>query len=168
MIPDTIILHHSAGEDAPSLQWPGIKRYHTSYRIDGHIVERAEWERRRAAGEPGHFESAWADIGYHAGIELVGKEYLVMMGRPWDKPGAHCPGYNARALGFCFVGDFSLSAPLPEKLIDEAAKHLAFWCRLFNIKPENIRLHRELGNTKCPGEGIALALPKILRQMEFY
>jgi len=168
MIPDEIVIHASASDDTPGLQWAGILEYHTSYRIDHRIVTPQEWEAAKASGKPGHFEAPWADIGYHAGVEQINGKYVILFGRPWDKPGAHCPGHNAHSLGFCFVGDFQTAQP-PDEQLHTAAKFLAFWRRQYSIARPFIRLHRELNDTDCPGEAfVRYSYSKLLSMMDFY
>lgn len=48
-----------------------------------------------------HLEQGFSDIGYHYVIKRNGE---LEVGRPIDKPGAHCKGHNARSIGVCLVG----------------------------------------------------------------
>lgn len=48
-----------------------------------------------------HLERGFSDIGYHYVIKRNGE---LEVGRPLDKPGAHCKGHNARSIGVCLVG----------------------------------------------------------------
>ena len=37
-----IVIHHSAGKDGSTYDWPGIKKYHMSYRHDGQIITKEQ------------------------------------------------------------------------------------------------------------------------------
>jgi len=160
MIPDKIVIHASASDDLPSLQWAGILAYQTSYRIDGVSVSYPEWQSRKNTGQGTTFLEPWSDIGYHEGCEQIEGKYITLMGRPWDKIGAHCQGHNGHTLGFCFVGNFQKQPP-PLKQIVQGAKTIALMCRLFNTPVENIVQHRDLNNTECPGEFFPMTYLKI-------
>lgn len=121
-----IIIHHSGTADGPTLSWGAIRKWHVDH-------------------------NGWADIGYHAGCELVGDHYEVLYGRPWDRAGAHCPTQNAVALGFCFVGDFT-EMPPPEAQIDAGARLIREWLRLFAIPVTEIYPHYRFSDTDCPGK----------------
>ena len=60
----------------------------------GREVSRAEVERW-------HRERGWDGIGYHYLIHLDGS---VEQGRPEERVGAHCKGYNTSSLGISYVG----------------------------------------------------------------
>ena len=120
-----ILIHHSAGDDARSLDLEAIRHWH----VDGR---------------------GWSDIGYHAVVERVGDAYVAVMGRPLVRAGAHCPGMNRRAIGVCLVGDFT-SAPPPAEQLEVAADLVAGLCHVARISPEDVRPHRDFKNTACPG-----------------
>ena len=77
-----ICWHHSASPDGKVRDWPGIVKYHTSYRVDFNIVGKEEYERRLAAKEGKSFQPPWKAVGYHGGIELVDDGVLFNQGRP--------------------------------------------------------------------------------------
>jgi hypothetical protein len=151
MLVDKIIIHHSAEQDTPLLEWAAIRRYQTSYRIDHTIVTIEEFIRRKSAGEGNLFETPWLNIGYHAGTEKVGDSYEVLMGRPWDMNGAHCYGQNSTALGICLCGNFNL-APPPDAQLWVAAKFVAMWMRIYRISADRIFRHSAFNATSCPGD----------------
>jgi hypothetical protein len=124
-LPLKIIIHHSATFDGPLASWPAIRRYHIEH-------------------------NNFADIGYHAGAELIGGSYEVLMGRPWDRPGAHTLHHNGDSLGFCFVGDFNVAPPASAQLI-AGARVVALWLRLFGIPITEIYPHLVFNETDCPG-----------------
>lgn len=157
MIPTKIIIHASATDDSPGLEWPGIRRYHMSYRIGRVIVSQAEWERRIQTNESALFERPWLDIGYHGGVDRTGTgDYNLLMGRPWDVQGAHCPGDNQDSLGFCFVGDF-MEEPPPEEQLARGAEMLKLWMRLFKIQLSQVFAHKQRNSTDCPGAAFPMA-----------
>ncbi|GEM_PF-479539 len=82
-----IIMHHSATKDAVHYRdTTGIKRFHTSYRIKGRILSKAEvdkkiyakfkkkpsseTERKKLAAKC-HIQAPWRDVGYQFLIEQV-------------------------------------------------------------------------------------------------
>ena len=46
-----IVLHHSASPDGKSYDWPGIRTYHMSYRYNGNIITKEDYDKLRAAGQ---------------------------------------------------------------------------------------------------------------------
>ena len=129
-IPHKVIVHHSLTRDSGSVSWGAIRRYHIQ-------------------------QMKWAGIGYHAGVELVlsGQEvnYEILMGRMWDKSGAHAKGHNTNSLGICFVGNYDIIPP-PKKLLITGAKVIALWLRLFNLSIDDVYSHHHFNIYKtCPG-----------------
>uniref|UniRef100_A0A8C8SM59 Ig-like domain-containing protein n=1 Tax=Pelusios castaneus TaxID=367368 RepID=A0A8C8SM59_9SAUR len=79
-----VIIHHTAGNRCTSLascrqQVKGIQNYHMD-------------------------NQRWSDIGYNF---LIGEDGRVYEGRGWRTVGAHARGWNAKSLGFSFLGNFS-------------------------------------------------------------
>jgi hypothetical protein len=132
MTPKKIILHHSATKDGLTVSWNAIRRYHIN-------------------------ECVWSDIGYHFGVELVGDpgdpagSYEVLMGRMPDRPGAHTSGHNAASLGVCFVGNFDLSPP-PSGQWRRGVELVAWLCRAYGLRVNDIYGHRDFANKTCPGK----------------
>ena len=127
MEPTRIIIHHSLTKDSGTVSWAAIRHYHI-------------------------FDRGWVDIGYHAGIEMVGDEYECFYGRPVTQQGAHTQGHNHDTLGFCFVGNYDAEEPDPKMLYTAARRVILPWCQTFGIEPENIRAHREFSTKTCPGK----------------
>lgn len=48
-----------------------------------------------------HRKRGFDGIGYHYLVSLDG---TVHAGRPLERAGAHCRGYNSRSVGVCYVG----------------------------------------------------------------
>lgn len=121
MKPEYVILHHSATADSGTVSWGAIRRYHVQ-------------------------DHGWKDVGYHAGVELVGDHYEALLGRGWDEEGAHTPeaGMNGRSVGICLVGNFDEAPPLEAQW--EKALWLVRWIqRLVGIPAANVIGHREAG-----------------------
>ena len=114
-----IVWHHSATSDTNYDDWSGIKKYHTSYRIRGHIVDKKTFTAARKNGEKG-LQRPWSDIGYHGGVEKVDGVYTHRTGRSLDRAGAHAAvakvsnSYNKTHIGLCLIGNFDLEAPNQE------------------------------------------------------
>jgi hypothetical protein len=130
--PTRIILHCSATKDSNTVSWQAIRRFHEA--------------------------NGWSGIGYHAGIELINDRYEILIGRPWDRPGAHCSGENHDSLGVCFVGDFEQSAP-PMEQWQAGVMFVRSLCWVFGIGHDKVFGHREFTNLKtCPGTKFNLDL----------
>ena len=82
-----IVLHHSLTKDRRTPDWGGIKRFHTSYRVGGHIITPEQAHALMAEGKK--VTKPWRDIGYHFGIENVGEDIRVQYGRSLATVGAH-------------------------------------------------------------------------------
>ena len=126
MVPSRIILHCSATEDGRVVDWQAIRRYHVQHR-------------------------GWQDIGYHFGIERIGDDYEVLVGRMPTRQGAHASGANHDSLGVCFVGGFDETPP-PREQWRRGVELVAWLCAVYKISPGRIYGHRDFtfGKT-CPG-----------------
>ncbi len=132
-----IIIHHSSTADGRTFSWGAIRDYHVK-------------------------TLGWSAIGYHWGIERVGENIEVMMGRHPDETGAHCSQgmMNLRSFGVCLVGNFDIAPPPDDQL--NIARGLVRWLmRLYNITPSNVLGHREVqamwnlpeySRKTCPGK----------------
>ena len=153
-----IMLHHSLTKDGKVVDTQAIRRYHTSYRIDGHIVDRDTYFRRQTRGEGNLFEMPWTDIGYHFLVEDINGHWEVLVGRPLTKMGAHCKGgMNRYAIGVCFVGNYDLNPPEHSMIIYTIDRLIVPLCRLFKINSDHIVGHRQYANKTCPGNKFNLA-----------
>jgi hypothetical protein len=124
-IPQYIVLHHSANQDHGTLDYMGLWDWHVNH-------------------------NGWRDIGYHFVIERIPR-YTVIMGRMPDEVGAHCKGVNKKSLGVCFVGDFD-SFSVPKEQWDLGIRLVEYLIDMYNIPIGNVRGHRDLWNTACPGK----------------
>jgi N-acetylmuramoyl-L-alanine amidase len=127
MFPRYIIIHHSATDDGPEFSWGAIRRYHKE-------------------------TNGWRDIGYHAGVELVGTQPEMLLGRMWDEVGAHCigGGMNIQSLGVCLVGDYD-KKDVPEDSLRQLVFLVRFMMRGFKIPIENVKKHSDYDPKSCPG-----------------
>ncbi len=126
MKPKRIILHHSLTSDSQTVSWNAIRKYHIE-------------------------TNGWKEIGYHAGLELVGDHYEIFTGRMMNEKGAHCEGQNYDSIGICFVGNFDISEPPPEQW-NVGVKLVACLCDILSIPPSMIFGHNDFNPAKsCPG-----------------
>jgi len=147
--PEYIILHHSLTKDSGTVSWQAIREYH-----------------KQVLG--------WDDVGYHFGIEYIGRNnhrakvlrknhYEILTGRMMDKRGAHCRGMNGKSIGICLVGNFDLKKP-PFEMWMLSLKLVRSLCKIFNIPIKNVKGHREFADYKtCPG--ISFSLGKFRDQL---
>src|SRR5687767_4288274 len=125
MKPSAIIIHHSLTRDSGTVSWGAIRKYHME-------------------------TLGWNAIGYQLGIEKIGDQYEILMGRMLDEVGAHTKGLNAKSIGICIVGNFD-----EEELPREALELLLTLCRslmdIFGIPVENVKRHSDYADKTCPG-----------------
>ncbi|HBK53156.1 MAG TPA: hypothetical protein DDZ44_04370 [Syntrophomonas wolfei] len=118
-----IVLHHSASPDVPA-------------------AEIHAW----------HLTRGWAGIGYHF---VIRKNGSIERGRPLEAIGAHAgPGINGVSIGICLCGNFMKEMPEADQI--ESLIKLIAWLNLYyaaaNPKGLDIKLHREVAATDCPGK----------------
>jgi N-acetyl-anhydromuramyl-L-alanine amidase AmpD len=116
-----------------------------------------------------HRARGFRGIGYHYVVYRSPQdEYrrgYLQAARPDSQSGAHAGvgTWNAIALGLSVAGDFHPGNQHSETLdpdsllyrdILQAVVHL---CRKYNIPPANIRGHRNVKATACPGDNFPLA-----------
>ncbi len=131
--PNKIIVHHSLTKDGQTVSWGAIRKYHMS------------------PPPAGPADGPYINIGYHAGIELVGDHYEAFFGRPWQIPGAHCKETNSDSLGICFVGNYDEIEP-PDEMLEAGAIVIYYWMIFFKIPNWNIYRHHDFNKNKtCPG-----------------
>jgi N-acetyl-anhydromuramyl-L-alanine amidase AmpD len=119
--PEFIVVHHSFTVDGIGESWRAIRKYHIN--VDG-----------------------WYDIGYHKGIELVGKKIEVFNGRKDQVPGAHTKELhmNSRSIGICVVGNYDITAPDEDHL--EVLKQVCYaYMVSYSIPTHKVVGHREIG-----------------------
>lgn len=159
-----IVWHHSATPDGAAKDWDAIRRYHTSYRIDGQIVTAADYQRRLTLRDGKSFQTPWGDIGYHGGTEFVDGQVAFYWGRPLTDIGAHAGVkgasnlYNTEYLGLCAIGDFDKAPPKPEHW-DLNLRLTRTLMEAFHIPAGHVIGHREVFDRlgiprqkSCPGQ----------------
>lgn len=124
-----IIVHHSLTRDGQTVSWDAIRKYH-----------------RDPAGP-----YKMRDIGYHAGVELVGLRYEVFAGRPLDWTGGHTSGKNSTHLGLVLVGNFDELPPPADQLRVACEYVIRPWMKAFGIPREKVEAHRDYAPKSCPG-----------------
>jgi len=153
----SIVVHHSATKDGVTNDWQAIRKYHTSYRIDGSIVSKEDYIKRKISKQGETFEEPWKDIGYHFGIESVSNLYNIEIGRGLSMFGAHTTQnkMNEKAIGICVVGNYDLLPP-PEqayrllvRLCKEVMRHYP------TITTSSVYYHNQFAEKTCPGKQFA-------------
>ncbi|GFR10182.1 peptidoglycan recognition protein 1 [Trichonephila clavata] len=99
----------------------------------------------------------WADIGYSF---LVGGDGRIYEGRGWKAVGAHTYGYNSKAIGLSFMGNFEKVASSAAML--KAARNLID-CgveKKFISASRQIHGHRDAKCTACPGAALYTIIQK--------
>lgn len=92
-----------------------------------------------------HRNNGWSGIGYNFFIRKDGQIYR---GRPENVVGAHAANYNSKSIGICFEGDFTVQT-MPQAQL-EAGKELVAYLK-DKYKITNVKGHRDLMSTSCPG-----------------
>jgi len=160
-----IVWHHSATKDDPvSKNWDGIVKYHTSYRIDGVIVTKEEFERLKKEGKGHLFEPPWQAVGYHGGVESEDNRLIFRWGRPLSMAGAHAAvakvsnEFNKTHIGLCAIGNFDSTVPSAE-LWEYCLSLTRAFMSAYNIEAADVIGHREVFDLlsvpqqkSCPGD----------------
>ena len=127
-----------------------------------HTASPQDWT--RADVLRAHVARGFRDVGYHELVLLSGGRPRTVLGRPYDlddewepwEVGAHVRGHNRSSWGCALVGDYEREAP-PVALLRAAAVVFAGACLRWGLDPlQDIRGHRELASTLCPGRFIDL------------
>lgn len=109
-----------------------------------------EVARRLDAIRQGHLRLDWADIGYHYAIDPAGR---IWEGRPLTLQGAHVGDQNQQNLGIVMLGNFERRTPTGPSL-EALDRLLAAEMRRFRIPISEVRTHREMAATACPGRNL--------------
>ena len=126
MIPLRIIVHCSATQDSGTVSWGAIRKYHKEI-------------------------LGWKDIGYHFGIEYVGDQLEILLGRMPNEVGSHVKDHNVGSIGICVIGNFDVDIVAPEH--EQVIWRLIWWLReIHKIPLSEIYGHRDFDSGKsCPG-----------------
>ncbi len=133
-----ITVHHSADNDPVVLDGSTSRTYEAMRDI----------QRAHMNGKETHY----GDIGYHFVIDPYGR---VLEGRELSYQGAHAKGdNNVRNIGICLIGNFDEEKPTEASLT--ALRRLLDDLRTkYDIARNTVYGHRDLRNTRCPGEALA-------------
>ncbi len=104
----------------------------------------------------------WAGIGYHY---VIRKDGTIEQGRRPQAVGAHALHHNKNSIGICVAGNFDLAKPNAAQM--DSLKLLTAWlCHKYKLDPMRkgvIVGHRNLNDTKCPGDNLYKKLDEIRR-----
>ena len=98
-------------------------------------------------------------IQYHYIINGLGKVFDT---RPEDKIGWHCSHYNQDSIGIALCGNFETENPTQNQM-DSLQSLLLELLDRYDLTPESVVLHRNLGQTLCPGKNLIERLPDALK-----
>lgn len=94
-----------------------------------------------------HLARGWAGIGYHF---VIRKNGSIERGRPLEAIGAHAgPGVNGNSIGVCLSGNFMNERPTDQQIT--ALVELLVWLNGYYKSDLEVKLHREVMATACPG-----------------
>ena len=106
--------------------------------------------------------NGWAGIGYHY---VIRKDGTIEQGRKPLAVGAHAYQHNKNSVGICVAGNFDIGKPNREQM--DSLKLLTAWlCQRYKLNPMRkgvIVGHRNLNDTKCPGDNLYPKLDEIRR-----
>lgn len=97
-----------------------------------------------------HLTRNFGDIGYHFIIDPMGGAWE---GRPLTWQGAHVGAQNEHNIGVVCLGNFEIQRPTSAQLarLDEFIAELM---SAYRIPVSEIKTHRELASTSCPGRNL--------------
>lgn len=113
----------------------------------GRAADRSKVASRLDSIRRGHLSRGWADIGYHYAIDPSGQ---VWQGRPLELQGAHVANQNQGNLGIVMLGNFDRSKP-SNRAVEALDRLIASEMRRYDVSISDIRTHREMASTACPG-----------------
>ena len=115
--------------------------------------------RRLIAIRNGHLSHKWADIGYHYAIDPAGRAWQA---RPLAYQGAHVKDQNPGNIGIVLMGNYEHATPTPQA-IETLNRLIAHEMSRFRVALNNVRTHRELAPTACPGRNLQHRMDQIRR-----
>jgi len=146
--------------DIPASWYPPI----ASHRWKAIVIHHSAGENGCAkAFDKAHRARGWDELGYHfvIGNGRDKPDGLVEVGSRWrkQKHGAHCKTasnfYNDHGIGICLVGNFEHHYPTAKQM-RSLKKLLLFLTYRYDIPPEHVYGHGDLGRTKCPGRYLSV------------
>lgn len=129
-----IIIHCSSSDLPEQDSVEAIKYLHTANK-----KTKIKWGKYDTTG------NGWADIGYHY---IITKDGTIHIGRPIEKAGAHCKGFNQSSIGICLTGEKEFTeaqfTSLRRIIKDELIPN-------FGLSIIDVMGHKELNRAKtCP------------------
>jgi len=109
------------------------------------------------------FTQGWCDIGYNY---LVSRDGRIWRGRGATTVGAHVDNFNTGNVGISFIGTYTATAPTETQMC-QVAKLLRRLHEDFSgisLNRTDVKGHRQLGSTSCPGNALYNRIDKILRK----
>ena len=97
-----------------------------------------------------HLTRNFGDIGYHYIIDPMGG---VWEGRPMMWQGAHVANQNPHNIGVMCLGNFEVERPTSAQL-DSLDRFTSQLMRMYRIPVSEVKTHRELASTQCPGRNL--------------
>ncbi len=127
----------------------GIRRITVHHDAIGPLngASTAEVAQRLESIRRGHVQRGWADIGYHYAVDPAGR---VWQARPMSLQGAHVGEQNEHNLGIVLLGNFERQSPTGPAL-EALDRLIASEMRRSRVPLHEIRTHREMAPTACPG-----------------
>lgn len=102
-----------------------------------------------------HRQNGWSGAGYNIYIRKDGTRH-IMRG---NNIGAHCEGFNSVSYGIAVEGNYDIEKEMPSAQFTTLCKELKKFPKL------EIKLHKELGKTNCPGKYFPIGNIKIALTM---
>ena len=140
--PTWIVIHHSFSSDGVTRDYNAIRKYHMSYRHNGDIITKDQYDYLVSEGATKGLEKPWTNIGYHFVVEKIGENVEVIGGRAIGEVGAHCRWFNDKSIGICIIGNYDSVAPDSDRLFT-ATSLVRQLCREFSIPNDQVIGHRE-------------------------
>ena len=137
-----------AGEGCRPHKITAISVHHTAT----HSTDNAKSPKRLRGYQRYHqADKGWIDVAYHLFIDLDGNVYE---GRSWDCVGDTATNYDPTGhLLVVLEGNFEVQT-VSEAAFEKLIEVVTWGAQTYRVAPENIRGHRELAATACPGEDL--------------
>lgn len=92
-------------------------------------------------------------LGYHVGYHyVIGRDWIKQT-RLIEEIGAHALNWNEESIGICLTGHFETEYPNKYQL-QELGKLLVGLMAQYGLKEVDIKLHKDLNQTACPGKNL--------------
>jgi len=103
----------------------------------------------------------WSDIGYHF---VIRRDGTLEIGRPLNRNGAHCKGYNKSSIGICYAGGKGDDNKPQDNRTDAQKKTLS--ALIISLQAEypsvEVKGHNELANKYCPAYDVQKDMQSLL------